>query len=395
MTIKTLAAKGTSCAEIGRLLKLPESNIRYHLTRLRENVLDGRSLRPRRAEAVGQAVAHWMASHQDRATNLAALHDWLVTEHRYAGSLRSVQRFVADRYGPPVKRARRRVETPPGAQAQVDWAIFPDVAIGGQRIELSTLLLNLSFSRFSVMLWSRRRDQLSWIAGHNGALRRIEGVPAVIRIDNDTAAVAHGAGPWGVLSEPYRRYAITMRFHVDLCQPRHPQAKGKVERRVRSHRQCVDPYAEHWRDLEQLQAWTDARLLRDAARRTCPATGTSVAEAFSIEQPMLGALPPRIPEPFDNVATRTVSTDALIGFEGRQYSVPFAHVGQRVEARGCAGKVQVIAGNAVVAEHERGSARRIVLDPAHYDGPSTDRVQAPQPLGRMGVRLQELASMPV
>ena len=117
MTIKTLAAKGTSCAEIGRLLKLPESNIRYHLARLRENVHDGRSLRPRRAEAVSQAVAHWMASHQDRATNLAALHDWLVTEHRYAGSLRSVQRFVADRYGPPVKRARRRVETPPGAQA--------------------------------------------------------------------------------------------------------------------------------------------------------------------------------------------------------------------------------------------------------------------------------------
>ena len=60
-------------------------------------------------------------------------------------------------------------------------------------------------------------------------MRRIEGVPAVIRIDNDSAAVAHGAGPWGVISEPYRRYAITMRFHIDLCQPRHPQATDEIE----------------------------------------------------------------------------------------------------------------------------------------------------------------------
>jgi len=36
-----------------------------------------------------------------------------------------------------------------------------------------------------------------------------------------------------------------------------------------------------------------------------------------------------------------------------------------------------------------------VLDPRHYDGPSTPRVTAPPPLGRMGRRLQEIAAMPV
>ncbi|MGE3493051.1 MAG: IS21 family transposase, partial [Vicinamibacterales bacterium] len=338
MTIKTLAAKGTSCAEIGRLLKLPESNVRYHLARLKREVIDGRSQRPRRALVVAEAIEHWMQTHRDRATNLTVLHDWLLAEHGYTGSLRSVQRYVADRYGPPPRRARRRVETPPGAQAQVDWAIFPGVAVGGRRVDLNALLLNLSFSRFAVMTWSFRRDQLAWIAGHNAAFRRLCGVPAVVRIDNDAAAVARGAGPWGVVSEPYRRYALTMRFHIDLCLPRQPQAKGKVERRVRSHRQCIDPYREHWRDIAQLQAHTDDRLLHDASRRVCPATGTTVAEAFAQEQPLLGALPPSLPEPFDTVATRTVSADALIGFEGRQYSVPFAYIGQRVEARGCAGK---------------------------------------------------------
>jgi hypothetical protein len=51
--------------------------------------------------------------------------------------------------------------------------------------------------------------------------------------------------------------------------------------------------------------------------------------------------------------------------------------------------------NAIVAEHERHTAHRLVIDPAHYDGPSTPEVTAPPPLGRMGRRLQEIASLPV
>ena len=394
MTIKTLAERGTSCAEIGRLLHLPESNVRYHLGRIQRGAVDGRATRPRRAQVVAQAIEHWMSQQAHAPSNLAALHDWLVAEHDYPGSLRSVQRFVAERYGAPPRRARRRVETPPGAQAQLDWAIFPGVSVGGERRELSALLLSLSHSRYCALWWSLRRDQLSWLAGHNELLRRVGGVPAVIRIDNDTAAVAHGAGPWGVLSEPYRRYALTVRFHVDLCLPRQPQAKGKIERRVRASRERVDPTREHWRDLAELQRFTDEQLARDAVRRRCPATGTAVLAAWQAERPVLGALPP-LPEPFDTVATRTVATDALVAFEGRQYSVPFRLVGQRVELRGCAARVQVLHGQEIVAQHERHTAARLVIEPGHYEGRSTARVIAPQPLGRMGQRLQEIAAMPV
>ena len=394
MTIKTLAERGTSCAEIGRLLKLPESNVRYHLHRIRSGAGDGRALRPRRAAAVAEAIEHWMHQNEGAPQNLAALHGWLVAEHDYPGSLRSVQRFVADRYGRPPRRARRRVETPPGSQAPLDWAIFPGVSVGGERRELSALLLSLSYSRYCVLWWSLRRDQLSWLSGHNELLRRIGGVPAVIRVDNDTAAVAHGAGPRGTLSEPYRRYALTVRFHVDLCLPRQPQTKGKIERRVRASRSRVDPMREHWRDLAELQSFSDEQLRADALRRRCPATGTTVQVAWDQERPLLAALP-MLPEPFDTVATRTVAIDCLVGFEGRQYSVPLALVGQRVEVRGVAGRVHVVSGHDIVANHARHTAERLVIDPRHYDGPSTPRVTAPPPLGRMGRRLQEIAAMPV
>ena len=394
VTIKTLAQKGCSKAEIARLLQLPESNVRYHLKRVADGAVDRRCLRSRRAAALSESIDHWMSLQREQPLNIAALHGWLVAEHDYAGSLRSVQRYVGDAYARPPRRARRRIETPPGAQAQVDWAIFPRMIVAGTRIELSALHLTLSHSRYGAVIWSARRDQLSWLSCHNAALKRIGGVPAVIRIDNDTAAVAHGAGAWGVLTEAYRRYAVTVRFHVDLCQPRQPQAKGKVERRIRAQRGGIDPCREAWRDVAELQSWTDQALRADALRRRCPATGTSVMQAYEQERPRLAPLP-LLPEPFDTIATRRVTDDCLVSFEGRQYSVPFAFIGKQVEARGAAGRVQIVHENAIVATHERHTAQRLVLDPAHYEGPSTPHVSAPPPLGRMGRRLQEIASLPV
>ena len=64
MTIKTLAERGTSCTEIGRLLSLPWSTVRYHLGRIRSGEVDGRSTRARRANAVAGAIEHWMSQHQ-------------------------------------------------------------------------------------------------------------------------------------------------------------------------------------------------------------------------------------------------------------------------------------------------------------------------------------------
>lgn len=394
MTIKVLSEKGCSKAEMARLLGLPESNVRYHLKRMAAGAVDGRGLRPRKAGMLAEAIGYWMHLQGDQAVSLAALHAWLVAEHDYRGSLRSVERYVRDVFPAPAKRARRRVETPPGAQAQADWAIFPRMNVGGQLMELSAFHLTLGHSRHEAIVWSPRRTTLSWIGAHNGGFQRLGGIPAVVRIDNDTAAVARGAGAWGVLTQAYRRYALTVRFHVDLCPPRQPQAKGKVERRIRAQRFGIDPTREAWRDLTQLQAWTDEAMERDACRRRCPATGTSVMSAWDAERPLLAPLP-LLPDPFDAVATRPVGIDALVSFEGRQYSVPFRLVGSRVEVRGCADRVHVMHEGHPVAVHERHTARRLVIDSAHYDGPSTATVVAPPPLGRMGRRLEEIARMPV
>jgi hypothetical protein len=86
--------------------------------------------------------------------------------------------------------------------------------------------------------------------------------------------------------------------------------------------------------------------------------------------------------------------DCTVGFEGRRYSVPFAWLGKRIEVRGCSRVVQIRSDGLIVAQHPRHGRERLVLNPAHYEGPSTEAVHAPMPLGRFGRRLQEIASMP-
>jgi transposase len=391
MTIKTLAAKGVPKRAIARQLDLSEGTVRYHLARQAAGARDGRADQPRRAGVAADAIAHWMA-HHDRA-NLAALHAWLVAEHAYTGSLRSVQRFVADRYPPPPVRARRREETPPGAQAQVDWAQFPRMVVGGELVALHAFHLVLSHSRFGAVVWMPAEDSLCWLAAHNAAFERVGGIPAVLRVDNTKTAVVRGAGSWGQLNDSYRRYATTVRFHVDPCAPYSPEHKGKVERAVRTHR-GIDLARQAWDSVEELQAATDEAVQDSARRRRCPATGGSVFDAWQAERAALAPLP-ILPVPFDEVATRRVGRDGLVAFEGRQYSVPFAYLGQTVEVRGGVGCVQVLADQQIIARHPRHTDHRLLIDPTHYEGPATDTVQPPTPLGRMGRRLQELAAMPV
>jgi len=395
MTIKTMLAKGVAALEVARLLEVSEGTVRYHARRMQSGAIDGRGLQPMKAESVSGAIGYWREQQGEAPMNLAALHEWLMREHDYDGSLRSVQRYWHRTYPAPRLRARRRVETPPGAQSQVDWAVFPALVVDGERTDLLALHMVLSHSRHEAVVWSRRKDLLSWLSCHSESFRRLGGVTATVRVDNEKTAIVRGAGAWGTINPTYRRYALLMRFHVDACTPRAPQAKGKVERQVRTQRTSADPSRHCWRDLAELQAWSDEQSERLARRRRCPATGETVWESWQAERSLLTALPEHLPEAFDVVMTRPVGMDALISFEGRQYSVPFAHVGKRLEVRGCAATVQILTDNAIVAVHPRHTRERLLIDPAHYEGPGTVRVAPPTPLGRMGARLQELTRVPV
>ena len=254
--------------------------------------------------------------------------------------------------------------------------------------------MSLSHSRKTAAVWSRSKDLLSWLACHNRAFERLAGVAAVNRIDNVKTALASGAGPWGTIHPAYRAYSQTVGFHIDACLPRAPEAKGKVEAKVRLSRLRVDPRRRCFDSLEELQHWTDQRLQTWSTRALCPATGLTIEESWQQELERLRPLP-ILPEPFDIAVTRPVHKDCMVRFEERSYPVPFQYVGQRVEVRGCVGKVQILAEGQVVREYERHTVERILIDPSCYEGEATDRVIPPRPLGKLGRKLQEIYELPV
>lgn len=394
MTINTLSGKLTN-TELAEQLGVTEGAVRYHQRRHKTGAVDGRSKQRQLAADFADQIAFYAELHKDEGISLVALYEWLVDNHDYPGSQRSVHRYWKRTYPQAKLWARRRVETPPGAQAQADWSEHRGVIVGGERRTLYGFELVLSHSRGPAYVWSSSKNQLAWHTCHIGAFTRLGGVPATVRVDNEKTAVSRGAGAWGTINESYRRFSRLMCFHVDACGVRQPQAKGKIERMVRTFRFRANPLTMAWDSLEELQAWTDEQVEASMHTRRCPATGTSIFEAWRAERELLTPLPEPLWKPFDLVGTRTVSHDAVINFEGHTYNVPFAYVGRDVEAHGCAETIQVFADGRIIAEHPRHTPELVVINQAYYEGESTARVNAPTPLGRMGKRMLELEADPV
>lgn len=115
MTIEELHGHGMAKRAIGRQLGVDET-VRYRLAHPRRAGLpDGRA-KPHRAEALAAVIEAWVRPklEDERAVTLAALHAWLCEEHAYAGSPRSLERYVRARFrGPGSGRdggSRRRRE---------------------------------------------------------------------------------------------------------------------------------------------------------------------------------------------------------------------------------------------------------------------------------------------
>jgi transposase len=108
---------------IARKLSVDESTLRYRLSRHRRSAQDGRAGKAEACDPHEAVIAAWLGGQAEarRPESVKVLYETLVREHGYGGSYKAVLRYVRRRSAPPPIRPARRVETRPGAQAQVDW----------------------------------------------------------------------------------------------------------------------------------------------------------------------------------------------------------------------------------------------------------------------------------
>lgn len=148
----------------------------------------------------------------------------------YAGGVTQLREFVARVRPRPEPEPVVRFETPPGLQAQVDFAEckFP----WGKRF---ALLVVLGYSR---LLWLRfypRQTLLTLMRGLEEAFAYVGGVPRELLFDQLKAVIVDDARPHGgtLLENPeFLRFAAHWGFRIRACRPYRAKTKGKVERPI-------------------------------------------------------------------------------------------------------------------------------------------------------------------
>lgn len=263
-----------------------------------------------------------------------------------------------------IEEGRRRVDAfvpqghAPGAEAEVD---FGDVwiVLAGVKTKCHMFVFRLSHSGKAVHRIYSTQSQEAFLQGHIEAFDAIGGIPTRhIRYDNLTSAVTKVL--FGRRRDENDRWVLFRShygFDAFYCEPgiRGAHEKGGVEGEVgrfRRNRLSPMPEVNSLAELnERLVAWDEA----DEARRIDTRI-RSVGEDFSVEKPLLAALPEDRFDPGLPLTPR-VDRSSLITVRMAKYSVPSGLIGRQVRVSLGAAEVVVFDGRAEVARHARVVAR--------------------------------------
>lgn len=153
----------------------------------------------------------------------------------YPGSLTQLKAFVRRVRPRPEPVPVVRFETPPGLQAQVDFA---EVRLPwGKRY---ALLVVLGYSRLLWLQFYPGQTMAILMRGLETAFAYFGGVPHELLFDQLKAVILEDRRPQGgrVLENPeFLRFAAHWGFRIRPCRPYRAQTKGKVERPIRYVRQ--------------------------------------------------------------------------------------------------------------------------------------------------------------
>lgn len=322
-----------------------------------------------------------------------------IRELGYAGAYTAVKRYLAairPENGP--KPYEVRFETPPGVQAQVDFARFvvefADDPGTSRIVWLFSLVLG--HSRFIFARYVMHQDLQTLLRCHIQAFAALGGVPIEILYDRMKTAVT-GEDDAGhiVYNRSLLALAQHYRFQPRACRPYRAKTKGKVERPFSYIRQDFF-LGRSFRNLDDLNAQLIGWLDTVANVRIHGTTQRVVSEAFAAEQPELQTLPEHR---LDAVLKfeRRVSHDGFVAIGGNYYSVP-DRTRRVVEVQQLPDLIRILDLGIIVAEHPVLEGRRQYrIDRRHRTGGSGTKprtgIAAEITIGRIGdhVPLRSLA----
>lgn len=377
MDIHALSREGHSIKAITRLTGFSRNTVRRQLRAGTPGTFRG-SARPSQLDP-------YKAFLEKRQSECSLSAVRLLAEIRpmgYSGSIDVLRRHLHALRGERRKKTRLtvRFETPPGKQAQADWAHcgrFPTPA--GSMMAVYAFVMVLGFSRMLYVEFTTSMRLAVLLACHLNAFRYFAGVPRELLYDNMKQVKLEP----GQLHPLFVDFASHHGFAIKTHRVRRPRTKGKVERAVyfvednflagRTFAGLDDLNAQRWPWLEEV----NGRIHGTTARRP--------VELWAEEglTPFVSFPPYAIVEPLE----RKVDFEGFVRVDRSRYSVPPELAGKTVVVTKHDRRIVVRSRDLIVAEHAEAPSRgACVADPKHLADlwrVSVARAQEPPPSWRM------------
>lgn len=265
----------------------------------------------------------------------------------YTGSVDVLRRFLKSVREQSQHSAKMtvRFETPPGQQAQVDWAHVGKYADAtGNLHSIYAFVMVLGFSRMLYVEFTESMSLPTLIRCHQNAFTFFGGLPQSVLYDN-MKQVKLAPGEWTPLFLDFvSHYGLVPKTH----RVRRPRTKGKVERAVSYVRDSflngrtfadladLNLQGKHWLDTT-----ANVRVHATTQQRPCdllPKENLTLLSAVA---------PYQLCERYE----RKVSVEGFVQVGRSRYSVPPDYIGKPVLVVANGSKIVVRSRDLIIAEH--------------------------------------------
>lgn len=296
----------------------------------------------------------------------ARLHQ-MVRERGYDGAENHFRSIVA-RYRPPRRtEVYLRLKTLPGDQAQVDWGNFGKIQIGEAKRPLVGFVMLLSYSRAIFLRFFPSQQLSHFLAGHEEAFARWNGVPRTILYDNLKSVVLDRVGDAIRFNPQILAFAGHYRYEPRPVAPYRGNEKGRVERAIRYVRDNFIP-ARSFESFEDANRQADDWCSTIAIDRSWPEDRRdTVKVALERDVAALRALPDDAFPCHERVEVQLGKTP-YVRFDLNDYSIPATSRKGTLVVLADLHTVRVLDDDTEIARHSRSFDRgRQIEDARHIE----------------------------